>query len=349
MRLDTVETLDEKPNYFIEKIRTMLGIKDIQELKWGIIGCGDVTEHKSGPAFNKIANSSLIAVMRRDAEKASDYAIRHDVPKWYDNADQLINDPEINAIYIATPPLQHEEYTLKALAAGKPVYVEKPVALNTEGAIRMQEAAEKYKVKLAVAHYRRAQPMFLKIKSLLDDGSIGTVKLVQLQMLQPAKSDLIAQSENNWRIDPAISGGGLFHDLAPHQLDLMIYFFGEAERAYGLSLNQQNSSGVEDLVTGHILFKNGVVFNGTWCFSVAEQVDLCEIVGTKGKISFPMFGNKFILTKNGKEELFAFDSLAHVQQPMIEQVVNYFLGTAKNPCSAEQAIQSMKLMDSFKQ
>jgi len=325
----------------------MLERKDIEEVKWGIIGCGDVTEKKSGPAFNKIANSSLIAVMRRDAAKAKDYAMRHGVRKWYDDANQLIDDPEVNAIYIATPPLQHEDYTLRALAAGKPVYVEKPMTLNAASGIRMRDAAEKYNVKLSVAHYRRAQPMFLKVKSLLDARAIGAVKVVQLQMLQPESSDLIAGSDTNWRLDPAISGGGLFHDLAPHQLDLMIHFFGEAVKSSGISLNQSNPYGVDDLVTGHILFKSGVVFNGTWCFSVAERLDICEIIGNEGKISFPMFGNKITLSKNGDEEEFIFDALPHVQQPMIEEVVKYFLGKANNPCTADQAVQSMQLMDSF--
>lgn len=325
----------------------MLERKDIEVVKWGIIGCGDVTEKKSGPAFNKVANSSLVAVMRRDGAKAKDYAMRHGVPKWYDDANQLIDDPEINAIYIATPPLQHEDYTLRALAAGKPVYVEKPMTLNAASAIRMRDAAEKYNVKLSIAHYRRAQPMFLKVRSLLDAKAIGTVKVVQLQMLQPENSELIAGSDTNWRLDPAISGGGLFHDLAPHQLDLMIYYFGEVIKSSGISLSQGNPYGVDDLVTGHILFKSGVVFNGTWCFSVAEHLDICEIIGNEGKISFPIFGNKITLSKNGDDEEFIFDALPHVQQPMIEEVVKYFLGKANNPCTADQAIQSMQLMDSF--
>lgn len=342
-------SLSNKPNYFIEKVRNMLGRKEIEEIKWGIIGCGDVTEVKSGPAFNKVSNSSLLAVMRRDGEKARDYATRHRVPKWFDNADRLIDDPDVNAIYIATPPLQHEDYAIRAMAAGKPVYVEKPMTLNAGSAIRMKNAADKYNVKLSVAHYRRAQPMFLKVKSLIDSNEIGTVKLVQLQMLQPERSNLIADSETNWRLNPEISGGGLFHDLAPHQLDLMVYFFGEPERSEGLSLNQGNMFGVDDLVTGHILFKNGVVFNGSWCFSVAEHRDVCEIIGTQGRISFAMFGHKVKVSKNGNEEEFIFDPLQHVQQPMIAEVVKYFLDKGENPCSADQAIQSMKLMDSFTQ
>lgn len=340
-------SLDSKPNYFIEKVRNMLGTKVTKEIKWGIIGCGDVTEIKSGPAFNKVLNSSLIAVMRRDADKAKDYALRHGVPKWYSDVDQLINDAEVNAIYIATPPLQHESYAIKAMAAGKPVYVEKPMTLNAAAAVRMKDASEVYGVKLSVAHYRRAQPMFLKVKSLIDANVIGTIKVVQLQMLQPENTSLIAGSATNWRLDPSISGGGLFHDLAPHQLDLMIYFFGAVQHSNGISLNQGNKYGVDDMVAGHILFKNGVVFNGTWCFSVSEHTDRCEIIGTGGKISFPMFGNKITVTKNGEQEEFIFDALLHVQQPMIDKVVKYFLDQGNNPCDAGEAIQSMQLIDSF--
>ncbi|HEY9259630.1 Gfo/Idh/MocA family oxidoreductase [Chitinophaga sp.] len=321
----------------------------METIKWGIIGCGDVTEVKSGPAFNKVPNSSLVAVMRRDGAKAQDYAIRHGVPKWYDDAAALINDAAVNAIYIATPPLQHEDYTLMAIAAGKPVYVEKPMTLNAAAAIRMNEAALQNNIKVSVAHYRRAQPMFLKVKELLADNTIGAVRFASLQMLQPPSSKLIAGSATNWRLDPAISGGGLFHDLAPHQLDLMIYFFGEAAYATGIAVNQANLSPADDLVAGHILFKNGVVFNGTWCFTVAkeDQKDVCEITGSAGTISFPVFGNKVTLHKDGLTETFTFDALPHVQQPMIEKVTAYFLGKGPNPCSAAQAILSMQLMDSF--
>ncbi|WP_316811817.1 Gfo/Idh/MocA family oxidoreductase [Pedobacter heparinus] len=331
----------------MEKVWNMLGINATDEIKWGIIGCGDVTEIKSGPAFNKVLHSSLVAVMRRDGSKAKDYADRHGVPKWYDDATALINDPEINAIYIATPPLQHEEYTLMALAAGKPVYVEKPMTLNADAALRMKAAAEKYGVKLSVAHYRREQPMFLKVKSLIDEKVIGEVSLVQLKMFQPHQSDLIADSATNWRLDPAVSGGGLFHDLAPHQLDLMVYFFGDVLKSSGISLNQAGLYIADDIVSGQILFKNGVLFNGTWCFTAAEKVDVCEIIGNKGKISFPIFGHKVTLSKHGEEEDFIFDPLPHVQQPMIEQVVKYFLGRTENPCSADEALLSMQLIDSF--
>lgn len=321
----------------------------MQQVKWGIIGCGNVTEVKSGPAFNKVPNSSLVSVMRRDAEKAKDYAQRHGVPKWYSDASKLINDPDVNAIYIATPPLQHEEYTLQALAAGKPVYVEKPMAINAASAERMKKAADQHNVKLSIAHYRREQPMFLKIKELLLSNVVGNIRFAQLKMLQSPNTTLIAPSESNWRMNPSLSGGGLFHDLAPHQLDLMLYYFGQVQRSSGIAVQQAGNYKTNDLVTGHILFNDGVVFNGMWCFTVAEdqQADLCEIFGEKGKISFGVFSNKVMVSVNKNEEEYCFDALEHVQQPMIAKVVDYFLGQGENPCSAADAIQSMELMDTF--
>ena len=321
----------------------------MEKIKWGIIGCGDVTEVKSGPAFSKADNSELVAVMRRNADKAQDYANRHQVPKWYADAHALINDPEINAIYVATPPLYHEEYTLAALSAGKPVYVEKPVTINAESCIRMAQAAVTHNTKLSVAHYRRALPVFNKVKQLLDTHAIGDVRFVNLQMLQPDKSAIIANSEENWRIDPAISGGGLFHDLAPHQLDLMLYYFGSIKSICGTSANQAGFYKADDIVSGNILFENGVIFQGLWCFSVnqAQTKDVCEVIGSKGKISFPIFGSKITMEVDERTDVFDFVNPKHIQQPMIQEVVNYFLDKGTNPCSAEQATEVMQIMDTF--
>ena len=106
-------------------------------INWGIIGCGKVTEVKSGPAFNLANNSKLVAVMRRTGKLAEDYAYRHNVPKWYDNANDLINDPEVDAVYVATPPASHKDYALAVADANKIVYVEKPMALNYSECLEM--------------------------------------------------------------------------------------------------------------------------------------------------------------------------------------------------------------------
>jgi predicted dehydrogenase len=320
-------------------------------IRWGMIGCGDVTEVKSGPAFSKAPNSKLVAVMSRNPERAADYARRHQVPKWYDNAQQLIDDPEVNAIYIATPPRSHEELTLAALKAGKPVYVEKPMSMDATASRNMQQAASEIGKKLTVAHYRRQQPVFKKIKSIIDENGIGDIKYVNLQFLAAALTAIDLQDpKTKWRVDPTISGGGLFHDLAPHQLDLMLYFFGPIEQASGLSTNHAGLYPADDYVSGVIKFRNNVMFNGVWSFSATkdEQKDSCEIIGSRGSISFAVFGKpKIKLIINGKAETISFEPLQHVQQPMIEATVRYFLDQGPNPCPAEEGAIVMSVIDRF--
>lgn len=323
----------------------------MKEIKWGIIGCGNVTELKSGPAFSKVKNSVLVAVMRRDAEKAKDYANRHQVAKWYNDATELINDKDVNAIYIATPPSSHELYALAAIQAGKPVYVEKPMTLNYSSAIKMMNAAKEANIKLSIAHYRRGQPYFNKIKQLIDDKIIGEVRFANLSFYKTILSkEELALPGNQWRVDAAVSGGGLFHDLAPHQLDLMYYFFGDAAYAKGISTNQTHIYNADDIVTGNILFKNGIVFNGVWSFNVGEEngKDNCEIIGSEGSINFSVFNEqKIFLNKKGTTEEISFTPPRHVQEPMIEKVVEYFLDEGPNPCSAEDGLKVMKLLDDF--
>ncbi len=319
-------------------------------ISWGIIGCGDVTEKKSGPAFNKVSHSNLIAVMRRNAAKAADYAKRHTVPSWYDDAAALINDPRINAVYIATPPKFHEEYAIQALKAGKYVYVEKPVAIDVAACKRMIDCEAATKGKLVVAHYRRALPMFLAIKKWIGENKIGKVKLIDLKMLQPHHSSIIANTEEFWRVDPAIAGGGLFFDLAPHQLDIISFIFGDAVSCSGMSLQQAKYYEAEDAVTGYLRLPHNVMFTGTWHFTMPEMIkeDNCTIIGETGFIRFPFFGNQVEINTSEGNETINFEHPQHIQQPMIDKVVQYFLGNQPNPCTLTDALVSLKIMEQFK-
>lgn len=323
----------------------------MEKIRWGMIGCGDVTEVKSGPAFSKIKNSSLVAVMRRDEAKVKDYATRHQIAKWYTDAHALINDAEVNAIYIATPPSSHKELALFAMAAGKPVYVEKPMTTNAAEAKELANFAQQQNIKFTVAHYRRAQPKFKKIQQILADKVIGDVRLVQLNFFRKSLTPYeLAVPKTSWRVNAETSGGGLFHDISPHQLDLMLYYFGEAETINGLSKNQANNYASADIVSGQMAFKSGVLFSGNWCFNVAPEAteDKIEIIGAKGKIVFSAFtDNDIALTNNEGKTVFSFDELQHVQQPMIEEVVRYFLGEANNPCSAQEGVTVMEWLDAF--
>lgn len=316
-------------------------------VKWGIIGCGDVTEVKSGPAFQKVDHSELIAVMRRNGEKAADYAKRHGVPKWYDDANKLINDPDVNAIYVATPPSSHAAYAIESMKAGKPVYVEKPMAINANECHEMIEASKETDVPLFVAYYRRALPYFVKIKDLIDMPAIGDVKMINLILHWPAKSEEINGSAG-WRVDPAISGGGHFHDLAAHQLDYLEYVFGPIKEVKGTATNQAGLYQVEDAVAASFQFESGILGTGSWCFTVPEKqsMDVTEIIGSKGRISFSFFSNTVLhIETDTMVENFDIPHPDHVHQPLVELVVKDLRGKGTCPSTGESGMRSTLLMN----
>lgn len=316
-------------------------------INWGIIGAGDVAEVKSGPAFNKVAGSKLLAVMRRNEEKVKDFATRHKVPLWYTSVDELLANKDINAVYIATPPASHKEYALKAIAAGKDIYLEKPMALNLIECQEIIAAAKNSSSKICIAHYRRNLAAFKTVKDIIDSGKLGQINFARISILQPADSDIIAETDENWRMDPTLSGGGLFHDIAPHQIDLMLQYFGTPNFYSGTSAKQKSS--VDDLVTGTIRFENEVIFQGIWSFCSPSHVaeENCTIIGEHGHISFSFYGEKVFTEINGTEEILHFDFPENIQLPMIEEVCKYFMEEGPNPCSAEEAAKVIEIMDSF--
>lgn len=311
------------------------------EVRWGIIGCGDVTEVKSGPGFQLAENSKLVAVMRRNGELAKDYAERHHVPKWYDDGEALINDPEVDAVYVATPPAFHKEYALLAAKAGKPVYVEKPMARNYQECLEMIEACKRADVPLFVAYYRRALPRFLKIKEIVDSGVLGDIRFVRTIQYQPPLKD-----DQAWRVQPELAGAGLFLDLASHTLDILDFLLGPIKEAKGFATNQNGSYEAEDIVTGNYLFESGVHGTGTWCFSAHEHIDENEFVGSKGKLTFATFGNGPITltTSEGTEEWIV-ENPRHIQQPMIQLMVDELTGKGTSPSTGESGARTNWVMD----
>ena len=201
-----------------------------------------MTEKKSGPAFSEVEGSSVVAVMSRSSEKARSYAERHSIPRWYTDAQRLIDDTEVNAIYIATPPSSHATFAIMAMRAGKPVYVEKPLAASYEDCVRVNRISEQTGVPCFVAYYRRYLPYFLKVKEIIDSGVIGEIINVQVRFAVPPR-DLDYHNSGNlpWRVQPDIAGGGYFYDLAPHQLDLLQYMFGVITEANGICAKDRKS------------------------------------------------------------------------------------------------------------
>lgn len=318
----------------------------MRTIRWGIIGCGDVTEVKSGPGFQRAEHSSLVAVMRRNGDLAKNYAQRHGVPRWYDDADALIHDAEVDAVYIATPPSSHKEYTLRCAQAGKPVYVEKPMAMSFDECQRMVETCRTSNVPLFVAYYRRALARFLKIKELIDTGAIGDVRFVNITLYQPLFPEELNAKTLPWRVDPAIAGGGRFADLASHMLDFLDFALGPIREATGFASNQAGLYRADDIVSGTFAFESGVHGTGTWCFTGFDKVDRTEIVGTKGKIEYATFDYRPMLltTSTGTTEL-SFEQPPHIQQPLIQTIVDALNGKGASPSSGVSAARTSWVMD----
>ena len=316
-------------------------------INWGIIGCGNVTEVKSGPAFNKVRDSQLIAVMRRDAILAEDYARRHNVPKFYSKAADLINDKDINAVYIATPPGSHAEYAIEVIKARKPVYIEKPMAVNYSECLKINKAAEKFRVPVFVAYYRRALPGFLLVKNLIERGSIGKVLFFVIQLYKSPSEDEKA-GKLTWRVDPKISGGGHFFDLASHQLDYLDFLFGPIQKVKSIAVNHAGLYKAEDFVSAEFIYCNNIVGSGTWSFSVSPDSgrDTIEITGDKGSIKFSTFSfEPIVLTNASGRQEFINERPEHVQYYLIEKIVRAINGQGPSPSTGISGARTSKIMD----
>ncbi len=318
----------------------------MQTIGWGIIGCGNVTEVKSGPAFQKVPNSRLVAVSRRNGALAADYARRHGVPRWYDDADALLADPDVDAVYIATPPSTHAEYTVRAAAAGKPVYVEKPMARTHAECQEMIAACRQAGVPLYVAYYRRRLPCFLKVEELLLAGAIGAPRAVTVRLHYRPNVGLASPGGLPWRVDPEVAGGGLFLDVGSHTLDLLDYLLGPVTLASGQAANLAGLYAAEDTVVGSWVHAGGAHGSGSWCFCADRPADEVVIYGAAGQITFATFADQPVLLRNadGARE-FAIPHPEHVQQPLIHTVVEDLLGTGTCPSTGETGARTTWVMD----
>ncbi|MCC8132262.1 MAG: Gfo/Idh/MocA family oxidoreductase [Tannerellaceae bacterium] len=325
---------------------------NLTEVNWGIIGCGDVCERKSGPAFYQVEHSRLVAVMRRDGEKAREFARRHQAPKYYTDAEELIHDPDVNAIYVAIPPDTHLFYTVKALRAGKPVYVEKPMAMDYRECLEMVRVSRETGVKLFVAFPRRCIDYFLKIRELLAEEKIGTVLSVEVRLVRPPQETDKDPATHTWRVKKEIAGGGYFYDMAPHTLDVLDFLLGEIAEAKGYTANRGNWHEVEDLVSAAFRFTSGVVGTGLWCYTSDEtqREDSVEITGTRGRISFSSFTYTPIrvVTSQGIET-YPIPAPAFSQWQIIERVVAELRGTGTCPSTGESSLRTAKILEQIYQ
>lgn len=320
----------------------------LDEVRWGFIGCGEVTERKSGPAFNQVEGSRVVAVMSRNIEKARSYAERHGIPRAYNDAQRLIDDPDVNAVYIATPPSTHATFAIMAMKSNKPVYIEKPLAANYEDCRRVSRIAEKTGMPCFVAYYRRLLPYFQKVKQLVDEGEVGHPINVQIRFSVPPRDLDYNRTNLPWRVIPDIAGGGYFYDLAPHQIDLLQEMFGPITEAEGFKANRGGLYETEDTVSACFRFASGLPGSGSWCFVGHESAkeDAIQIIGDSGSLKFSVFRYDPIVVHNqqGRREIVV-DNPQYVQLPLIRSVVEHLQGKAICTCDSVSATPANWVVD----
>ena len=307
-------------------------------VRWGIIGCGDVAEVKAGPGFQKASGSALVAVMRRDIDKARDFAQRHGVPRVHATADDLIADPDVDVIYIATPPSSHCELALAVARARKPCLVEKPMAMTHAECMQMVDAFASAGCPLWVAYYRRALPRYLLVRDLLRDGAIGRVTSAHIEVF-----DRLATGDRakGWRFDPAVSGGGLFLDMGSHCIDMIDFLIGAIDDVNAVVLNTGGAYRAED-VTAASFRAGAVAGSGIWNFNADRTFDQMRVVGTSGSISFPMFADGDVVVG---EQRFEVRNPPHVHQPLIQTVVDELLGRGKCESTGQSGARTAAIME----
>lgn len=317
-----------------------------RKLHWGIIGCGNVTEQKSGPAFYTLPNTELVAVMRRDAAKAADYARRHHVPAYYTNAADLLNAPNVEAVYIATPPSSHATLAIQAMQKGKAVYVEKPMATSYADCLTMANVSQQTGQPLYIAYYRRAQAYFLKIKEIISSGILGEILHAGVRLIRPASEEDRSQNKP-WRLDPEQSGGGYFVDMGSHQLDLLLFLFGSIKSWQAEVCNKGGFYQAEDYVDVDFLFQSGLRADGTWNFAAHGETeeDSFTITGTNGTLYFSTFTTTPIRLITTGEQIFTIPKPAIVEAPMIEQITNNILSGNQNTRNLADAIEVSRLIE----
>lgn len=320
-------------------------------LRWGIIGCGDVCEIKSGPALYRARGSALTWVMRRDGERAADFARRHGVARSTTDADELIAASDVDIVYIATPPGDHEAYALRVAAAGKPCYVEKPMARSAAECRRMREAFERARAPLFVAYYRRALPRFTQVRELLSDGALGRLLSVSHVYQGRANRSAAPGVVPGWREHVPASGGGLFVDLASHVVDLLDHWFGPlldvAGHAARLSLPPAERAGLpEDTVVASFRTSQGVLGTLRYQFHTSLAVDRLELVGTEGRLGLSVFGVEPLELETARgQEAIPVPQPEHVHQPLVQSIVDELAGSGRCPSTGESAERASAVID----
>lgn len=269
-------------------------------IRWGLIGCGDIAQKRVAPALRDLPNVDFVAVNRARAEFAEEFALKFGAQKWYADWRELIADPDIDAVYIATPVFLHAEQTIAAAEAGKHVLCEKPMALHVEECDQMIAACQAQGVKLGLAYYRHFYPVIARLKDILASGEIGQPILAQINAFE--WNDMKPDNARYWFLTKAKSGGGPMMDFGCHRIEVLMNLFGPINRVQAFNDALLFAREVEDTSAAFFKFEQGLRATLTVTHAAFESQDTLDIFGSQGSLHVPVLNRGELVVKTAQGE-----------------------------------------------
>ncbi|WP_427928076.1 Gfo/Idh/MocA family protein [Agrobacterium cavarae] len=251
-----------------------------QMIRWGVLGCAGIAAKAVIPAIQSSRLGRVAAIASRDAEKASAMATRFGIEKSYGSYEDLLSDPDIDAIYNPLPNHLHVPMTIKALEHGKPVLCEKPIALNAAQASELAEAQKAANLPVAEAFMVRHHPQWKKARAMVAEGRLGDVRAIQTIFAY------YLDDPKNVRNQADIGGGGLF-DVGCYAINTARFLF-DAEPLRAIALMENDPVfGTDRLTSGLLAFPEGrqLAFTCSTQLSLTQKV---TVLGTRGRLEIPI-------------------------------------------------------------
>ena len=290
----------------------------MKEIKWGLVGCGDISQKRVAPAMRDLANHSIRGISRKQTDKLAEFAEEFGAVECFSSAEELILSPDIDAVYLATPVNLHCAHTLLALENGKHVLCEKPMAMSVAECDRMVETAKRTGRLLGIAYYRRFYPAVLKIKELIAAGQIG--RPVMARALACEFWSFPKDHPLYWHIDPEQSGGGPLMDFGSHRIDIIIDIMGQVRNVAAFTDKLYFDHQVED--SSLLILRHGSGAHSTIgaYHSIGHPCDELEVFGSEGRITIPVLNEGEVCFYRGNELIERFHCPPHdnLHLPLVE-------------------------------
>lgn len=296
----------------------------MNEVKWGLIGCGDIARKRVATGLSSANHSALVAVSRARSDLAAEFAREFGVGKHYSDWRQMVEDSEVNAVYIATPVYLHIEQALAAAKAGKHILCEKPMALDVTECDVMIAACREHGVRLGVAYYRHFYPAVQRIKEIIQSGEIGTPIVAQVNAFE--RFNPSPGADRSWLVDRKKAGGGPMMDFGCHRIEILINVFGKLQSARALTTNALFPRDVEDTAVALLGFENGMQAVVSISHAAREPLDTLDIFGSEGTIRIPVLNQGVLHIKSSQgERAEELPPAANLHLPMIQDFVDAVL------------------------